>query len=120
MGLEMILTHSFKMLGLNEDSITQLVDQASNGQEALDMVKTNLQTPSDGYSYGIIFMDCSMPIMDGYKSSIEIRKFYKHHRVQQPLIVALTGHTEDVYISKAFSSKMDEVVPKPANVEVVK
>jgi hypothetical protein len=31
------------------------------------------------------------------------------------MIIALTGHTEDVYIQKAFHSKMDEVIPKPAN-----
>jgi CheY-like chemotaxis protein len=36
--------------------------------------------------------------------------------VDQPKIIALTGHTEEVYISKAFESKMDEVIPKPANV----
>ena len=61
-------------------------------------------------------MDCSMPIMDGYKSTLEIRKYYKKHKVSQPLIVAVTGHTEDVYVKKAFQSKMDEVLSKPANV----
>jgi DNA-binding NarL/FixJ family response regulator len=40
--------------------------------------------------------------------------------VEQPKILALTGHTEDVYIQKAFDCEMDEVIPKPANVEVVK
>ena len=36
------------------------------------------------------------------------------------MIVALTGHTEDVYIKKAYQSKMDEVIPKPANTLVIK
>ncbi len=75
---------------------------------------------ANGYSYGVVFMDCSMPILDGYQCSIEIRKLYKNYRVDQPKIIAITGHTEDVYISKAFESKMDEVIPKPANVQIVK
>ena len=61
-----------------------------------------------------------MPILDGYKSSLGIRNFYKNKEVDQPKIIALTGHTEDVYIKKAFESKMDEVIPKPANVQIVK
>ena len=52
----------------------------------------------NGYTYGIIFMDCSMPILDGYKASKEIKKFYREKNADIPKIIALTGHTEDVYI----------------------
>ena len=68
------------MLGIKEQFLSKLVDQASNGQEALDIVKESLLL-EQGYSYGIIFMDCSMPIMDGYTSSKEIRKFYHENRI---------------------------------------
>lgn len=36
------------------------------------------------------------------------------------MIVACTGHTEDEYIQKAWRYQMDEVVAKPANIEVIK
>ena len=75
MGLESILQLTFKMLGVKENFLLDILDQASNGQEALDIVRDKLSINSSN-SYGLIFMDCSMPIMDGYKSSKEIRKVY--------------------------------------------
>ena len=99
--------------------IEQLVDQASNGLEALDMVK---QSYLNNVTYSLIFMDCSMPIMDGFESSKCIRKFLSNQgpRPPQPRIVALTGHTEKEYIQKAWTYQMDEVVPKPSKMEVIK
>ncbi len=47
-------------------------------------------------------MDCSMPIMDGYTASEKIRRLIKGLQIQQPMIVACTGHTEEEYINKAF------------------
>ena len=61
-------------------------------------------------------MDCSMPIMDGYTAVDKIRKFMKNANLEQPMIVACTGHTEEEYIKKAWLYQMDEVIPKPTNV----
>ena len=61
-----------------------------------------------------------MPIMNGYDSSYAIRSFYDSKNIKQPKIIAVTGHTEEIYIKKAFQYKIDEVVPKPANVEIIK
>jgi CheY-like chemotaxis protein len=36
------------------------------------------------------------------------------------MIVACTGHTEDEYINKAFTHQMDEVIPKPTNIFIIK
>lgn len=36
------------------------------------------------------------------------------------MIVACTGHTEDLYIKKAWRYQMDEVLPKPTNVKALK
>jgi CheY-like chemotaxis protein len=41
-----------------------MIDCANNGQHAFDKVKEAFS--SKEFSYGLIFMDCSMPIMDGY------------------------------------------------------
>ena len=36
------------------------------------------------------------------------------------MIVACTGHTENEYIKKAWNHQMDEVVAKPASIEIIK
>jgi CheY-like chemotaxis protein len=51
-----------------------MIDEACNGQEALDKVKD--MHNNKNINYGLIFMDCSMPIMNGYDSSNAIRRFY--------------------------------------------
>jgi len=57
-----------------ENHILSIIDQARNGLEALDKV---MDAEHDGtFQYGLIFMDCSMPIMDGYEASDRIRKFH--------------------------------------------
>jgi len=43
---------------------------------------------------------------------------YKHE-IEQPIIVAVTGHSERAYIEKAFHSGMNQVLPKPVNVKVL-
>ena len=65
-------------------------------------------------------MDLSMPVIDGYQSTDLIREFIKKKGIFQPMIVACTGHTEEEYINKAWRYQIDEVLPKPASLQVVK
>ena len=60
-------------------------------------------------------MDCSMPILNGYDATVEIRKLVEENRLDQPYVVACTGHVENEYILKAWKHRMDEVMPKPAS-----
>ena len=38
----------------------------------------------------------------------------------QPIIVAVTGHTEESYVAKAYSSGMNQVSTKPIDHELLK
>ena len=53
-----------------DPSLDSLIDTSRNGLEALQASKKHL--------YGIIFMDCNMPIMDGYEATEKIREHYKN------------------------------------------
>ncbi len=48
-------------------------------------------------------MDLSMPVMDGFEATKQMRKFIRGKGLNQPMIVACTGHTEEEFINKAWS-----------------
>lgn len=73
LGLKIVLQQS----GIK--NILKIVDTAYNGQQAIDMVIKGFN--QDDYSYGLIFMDCSMPIMDGFMASDLIRDFLKNNNM---------------------------------------
>jgi len=50
------------------DKIENQIDKASNGLQALQMVKEGHENKT--HSYALIFMDLSMPIMDGFEASL--------------------------------------------------
>ena len=114
-GLKNILKLAIKRYGYSTLLIDRLVDQASNGKEAVNMVKKLYQ--DKGQLYGLIITDLSMPVMDGYEEAVQIRNFLYQQILQQPKIIAITGHTEEQYILKAYSHQIDEVISKPLNLE---
>lgn len=58
MALKILLNSS------SHENILQIVDAVNNGQEAVDKVK---QAHSSGiYCYGLILMDITMPILNGF------------------------------------------------------
>lgn len=105
---------ALKKMGLPEVLLNSLLDVASNGQEAVDSFKALCETPK---RYSLIFMDCSMPHKDGYTASKEIREFCDSNKIAQPYIMACTGHTEPMFVKKAFDNLMDELIAKPVTVD---
>ena len=94
-----------------------LVDRAYNGLEGVNKVKDSLT--SGKHTYGLVITDISMPVMDGYEAASEIRDFYRVKQVPQPLIIACTGHMEEDFIKRAWVHDIDEILPKPVNVDIL-
>jgi PAS domain S-box-containing protein len=84
-------------------------DIVSNGQEALDRLESN--------SYDLIFMDCHMPILDGFEATKEIIKKYKNER---PYVVALTASAMEEDINRCYAAGMDEFLSKPISKKTLK
>lgn len=99
-------------------SILDYVDDARNGKDALEKVIASHRQGK--FCYGLIFMDCNMPIMDGFEATDAIRSFISGTDVQQPIIIASTGHFDEEYMKKIWSHRMDEFLMKPTSIEVLK
>ena len=57
--------------------------------------------------------------MDGYETSLKIRELIFKKRLPQPIISAVTGHTEQEYINKAIESGMNQVLTKPVMLDIL-
>lgn len=75
---------------------------AQNGRQAIDA--TQRQT------YDLIFMDCDMPVLDGYDATRAIRAAQKTGRVP---IVALTASAFDGERARCLEAGMDDFLAKP-------
>lgn len=92
-----LLVHQLKKLGFKTDI-------ANNGAEALEMLKK---------PYTIIFMDCDMPVMNGYEATAEIRK--KENGRSHVPIIAMTSYDRETDKEKCLAAGMDDYLTKGVN-----
>lgn len=78
------------------------VDIANNGEEALKMAKEK--------QYSLIFMDCQMPVMDGFEATRLLRN-EKHYR--DCPIIAMTANTFADDKARCKSAGMNDFLGKP-------
>ncbi|KAJ4768740.1 histidine kinase 1 [Rhynchospora pubera] len=101
------------------------VEVARDGLEALNLVKKAIETGhaqgkcGDYFmTYDAIFMDCQMPVMDGFEAARQIRKEEKRCGIHIP-IIALSAEKSDEDLRKAFAAGMDHYLVKPLNKDKV-
>jgi CheY-like chemotaxis protein len=82
------------------------VHLASNGKEAVDEVTET--------KFDLIFMDCQMPVMNGYQATAAIRKLEERSggKCQVP-IIAMTGNVLDGSKEACLSEGMNDYICKP-------
>ncbi len=86
-------------------------DVATDGQQALAAWNNN--------HYDMIFMDCSMPVMDGYQATAEIRRLEHKGRGARIPIVALTAHISGDDEEKWRAAGMDAYITKPFKITTI-
>ena len=95
---QQIMLKFLSRLGYNSDI-------AANGVEALECLERK--------NYDIIFMDCQMPVMDGFEATQEIIKIKKE---EKPKIIALTASNTNEEKKKCKEVGMDEFLSKPISI----
>jgi two-component system sensor histidine kinase/response regulator len=88
-----------------------VVDIANHGQEALDIL-------AHDHTYDLVFMDCQMPVMDGFHATEMIRaREQRAAELGQPLrrvpIIALTAHAISGDRDRCLQVGMDDYLSKP-------
>ncbi len=81
-----------------------LVDEAENGQEALD----RLQKP--GKAYDAVLMDVQMPVMDGLEATRRIRAMSE---LRELPVIAMTAHAMERDKERCLEAGMNAHVAKP-------
>ncbi|WP_290579558.1 response regulator [Ketobacter sp.] len=88
------------------------VHVAENGAAALEMLNRE--------HYDLIFMDCQMPVLDGYQATRRIRENEQRSRGRHIPIVAMTAHALAGDREECIRAGMDDYVSKPFRTEELK
>jgi two-component system, sensor histidine kinase len=86
------------------------VDIAEHGSQALELVSQN--------AYDLIFMDCQMPIMDGFEATQKIRSTEGAN--QNIPIIALTANVVCGVNGECIDAGMNDVLNKPIQLDSMK
>ncbi len=85
-----------------------IVDVADNGQLALQAYKNTV--------YDAIFMDCQMPVMNGYQATQAIRELEAQSSSERSIsIIALTANAMDDEQAHCYAAGMNHYLSKPVD-----
>ena len=79
------------------------IDQAANGQEAVDKV--------EAHDYGLVLMDIRMPVMNGVEALRRVKELCS----ELPVIM-MTAYTDAVAVEEARCQGAEEVMYKPLDI----
>jgi len=104
--------NSFNMMyavdALKEWNSNLVVDSASNGKVALEMLEKN--------KYGLVLMDVQMPEMDGLEATRRIRSEFSCSN-KEVTIIGMTAYASVKELEECMKSGMNDFVIKPFEVE---
>ncbi len=83
------------------------VDLAADGQEAIHALEQ--------FPYDLVFMDCQMPVLDGYAATQQIRNPQSKVRNHEIPVIAMTANAMQGDRDRCITAGMNDYVSKPIN-----
>ena len=112
-----------RILVVEDNHINQLValkilekfgfraDAVANGKEAVEALS---RAP-----YDLVFMDCQMPVMDGFEATGRIRSGEAGEQNKSMPVIAMTAHAMAGDRERCIESGMDDYISKPIDPQVL-
>ena len=100
-----------------EQMLTQLncnTTIKNNGQLLLDEI-----TKNQSHQYDLIFMDCQMPVLDGYEATKSLQSFWQSQTDKRIPIIALTANVMPEDKKKCLEAGMDDYLAKPIKTDAL-
>jgi len=87
------------------------VDSAHNGREAVEKISLNPR------KYSLVFMDCQMPIMDGFEATKKLCQMMKSQELPIIPIIGCTAFSSKEKLEECIKCGMKEVLNKPVLID---
>ncbi len=99
-------TNRFVLKTILQNTSTHII-MVENGREAVRLCKNR--------DFDLIFMDCRMPVMDGFEATAAIRSLTAGKSRKHPVIIALTADATLATRQHCSAVGMDDCLIKPLN-----
>lgn len=86
-------------------------DFVNNGEEALKALEK--------ISYNLVFMDCQMPVMDGFEATRAIRAGDSGRQNHEIPIIAMTANAQQSDRESCYAAGMSDFIAKPVDIHEV-
>ena len=95
---------------------------AFNGKEAIEKIQIRQynRCSASCQQYKLMFLDCSMPVLDGFETARRIRAMEKRGEIDRIRIVACTAFVQQSDENRAREAGMDDFSTKPIKFAVIK
>jgi signal transduction histidine kinase/ActR/RegA family two-component response regulator len=84
---------------------------ASDGAQALQILM------ADHAAFDLVFMDCEMPVMDGYAAIHGLRQWEQTHQHRPMYVCGASAHALAEYRARALAAGMNQFITKPLRIE---
>jgi len=93
-------------------SVGYSVKLAQGGREAIELVK---EMKEQNETLKVIFMDCQMPIMDGFETTTTLLDLMQKEEIQSAPIFGWTAHNSKEDVQRCFDCGMKGHLAKPTS-----